>query len=60
VAIIGGGIGAAGCAYYLTTYPKDWDIVVYEKETDVGGRLKHIIIGDSVFEVRVLSLSLLK
>jgi uncharacterized protein with NAD-binding domain and iron-sulfur cluster len=54
VAIIGGGIGAAGCVYYLTTYPKNWDIVVFEKEADVGGRVKHVIIGDAVFEVRAL------
>ena len=51
VAIVGGGIGGAACAYFLQQFAPDILVDVYEKDSTVGGRLKHVIFGGEVCEV---------
>lgn len=51
VAIIGGGIGGATTAFYLNQFAPDVKIDVFEKETIVGGRLKHVTFAGAVCEV---------
>jgi len=51
VAIVGGGIGGASCAYFLNKFAPGTVIDIYEKEGQVGGRLKHVVFGGEVCEV---------
>lgn len=51
VAIVGGGIGGAACAYFLHLFAPEVVVDVYEKESIVGGRLKHVTFGGEVCEV---------
>lgn len=49
IAIIGSGVGGSSLAYYLSK-TSDHEIVVYEKNKVVGGRVQHTTLKDTVLE----------
>ena len=56
IAVIGAGIGGCSCAYFLTElFKNNIEIDVYEKSSELGGRMQSFVYNDEEYECGVES-----